>query len=43
MRRLDAYRKGGSKAISASAINTYLDCPLKFYFPSWKVSEKKRR
>ena len=32
MRRLDAYRKGGSKAISASAINTYLDCPLKFYF-----------
>ena len=22
----------GSKAISASAINTYLDCPLKFYF-----------
>ena len=32
MRRLDAYRIGGSKAISASAINTYLDCPLKFYF-----------
>lgn len=32
MLRLDAYRKGGSKAISASAINTYLDCPLKFYF-----------
>ena len=32
MRRLDAYRKGRSKAISASAINTYLDCPLKFYF-----------
>lgn len=32
MRRLDVYRKGGSKAISASAINTYLDCPLKFYF-----------
>lgn len=32
MRRLDAYRKGGSKAISASTINTYLDCPLKFYF-----------
>ena len=32
MRRLDAYRKGGSKAISASAIHTYLDCPLKFYF-----------
>lgn len=32
MRRLDAYRKGGDKAISASAVNTYLDCPLKFYF-----------
>ncbi|WP_297901835.1 PD-(D/E)XK nuclease family protein [uncultured Parabacteroides sp.] len=32
IRRLDAYRKGGTKAISASAINTYLDCPLKFYF-----------
>lgn len=32
MRRLNAYRKGGDKAISASAVNTYLDCPLKFYF-----------
>lgn len=32
MRRLDAYRKRGDKAISASAVNTYLDCPLKFYF-----------
>lgn len=31
MKRLAVYRKGGAKAISASAINTYLDCPLKFY------------
>ncbi|MDR1499735.1 MAG: PD-(D/E)XK nuclease family protein [Tannerellaceae bacterium] len=30
--RLDAFREGGGKAISASAINTWLDCPLKFYF-----------
>lgn len=34
MLRLDAFRKGGDRAISASAINTYLDCPLKFYFSS---------
>lgn len=32
MQRLKAFHKGGSRAISASAINTYLDCPLKFYF-----------
>jgi hypothetical protein len=30
--RLAAFRKGGERAISASAINTWLDCPLKFYF-----------
>lgn len=30
--RLNAFRKGGNRAISASAVNTYLDCPLKFYF-----------
>ncbi|MBP7487048.1 MAG: PD-(D/E)XK nuclease family protein [Parabacteroides sp.] len=29
---LDKFVKGGSRAISASAVNTYLDCPLKFYF-----------
>jgi ATP-dependent nuclease, subunit B len=29
---LAQYKKGGRKAISASAVNTYLDCPLKFYF-----------
>lgn len=32
MQRLAAFREGGPKAISASAVNTYLDCPLKFYF-----------
>lgn len=32
MERLAAFRKGGTRAISASAVNTYLDCPLKFYF-----------
>ncbi|MDD4514347.1 PD-(D/E)XK nuclease family protein [Massilibacteroides sp.] len=30
--RLAAFRKGGERALSASAINTWLDCPLKFYF-----------
>ena len=32
MQRLKAFHKGGNRAISASAVNTYLDCPLKFYF-----------
>jgi CRISPR/Cas system-associated exonuclease Cas4 (RecB family) len=33
MLRLQEFcRGGGERAISASAINTYLDCPLKFYF-----------
>ncbi|MBP3517303.1 MAG: PD-(D/E)XK nuclease family protein [Parabacteroides sp.] len=32
MSRLAAFRRGGERAISASAVNTYLDCPLKFYF-----------
>lgn len=32
MQRLNAFHKGGSRAISASAVNMYLDCPLKFYF-----------
>lgn len=32
LERLKAFRKGGPRAVSASAINTYLDCPLKFYF-----------
>ncbi|MDR0796388.1 MAG: PD-(D/E)XK nuclease family protein [Tannerella sp.] len=29
---MKAYRTGGGKALSASTINTYLDCPLRFYF-----------
>lgn len=29
---LNKYLEGGERAISASGINTYLDCPLKFYF-----------
>jgi hypothetical protein len=32
--RLSACLQGGTKALSASAVNTFLDCPLKFYFAS---------
>ena len=32
--KMKAYLKGGSRALSASTINTYLDCPLRFYFSS---------
>lgn len=32
MRRLDAFRAGNEKSLSASLINNYVDCPLKFYF-----------
>ena len=32
MSKMKSYRKDGGKALSASAINTYLDCPLRFYF-----------
>ena len=32
MRRLDAFRAGNGKSLSASHINNYIDCPLKFYF-----------
>ncbi|MGM9760159.1 MAG: PD-(D/E)XK nuclease family protein, partial [Parabacteroides sp.] len=32
MARLQAFLKSGKRALSASAINCYLDCPLKFYF-----------
>ena len=34
MSKMQAYLKGGHKALSASTMNTYLDCPLKFYFSS---------
>lgn len=30
--QLQTFRTGGSRAISASAINTYLNCPLQFYY-----------
>lgn len=29
---LNKYRAGGEKWLSASSVNTYIDCPLKFYF-----------
>ncbi len=29
--QLQAYFEGGKKKLSASAINTYIDCPLRFY------------
>jgi len=32
MRKLNAFRAGGEKSLSASTINNYVDCPLKFYF-----------
>jgi hypothetical protein len=40
---LNRYRtNSGDRNISASAINTFLDCPLKFYFSSIKnISEEK--
>ena len=30
--RLSEYQKGGERYLSASSINSYLSCPLKFYF-----------
>ena len=32
MRKLDDFRSGNQKSLSASLINNYIDCPLKFYF-----------
>lgn len=32
MKKMDAFLQGGDKRLSASAINTYLNCPLQFYF-----------
>ena len=32
MQKLQQYLSGGKKDLSASAINTYLNCPLQFYF-----------
>ncbi len=40
-RRLDAYRKGGESFLSASLINSYINCPLLFYFKAVeKLSEE---
>lgn len=45
-KQLDRFLSGGDRALSASAINTYIDCPLKFYLgyvekvsPEEEVSE----
>ena len=32
MSKMRAYLTGGGKALSATTINTYIDCPLRFYF-----------
>lgn len=32
MKLLNQFRAGGDKSLSASYINNYIDCPLKFYF-----------
>ena len=41
MLRLKAFLEGGERSLSASALNTYLDCPLKFYFSTVEgVSEE---
>jgi len=34
MNKMKNYLKGGEKALSASTINIYIDCPLRFYFSS---------
>ena len=33
-KRLDRFLSGGDRALSASAINTYINCPLQFYLQS---------
>ncbi len=32
MRKLNAFRSGNERSLSASLINNYINCPLKFYF-----------
>jgi Fe-S-cluster formation regulator IscX/YfhJ len=32
MRKLNGYREGGDAYLSATLINNYIDCPLRFYF-----------
>jgi hypothetical protein len=36
MSKMNAYLTGGDKALSASTIKKYIDCPLQFYFSSVK-------
>ncbi|OFY44041.1 MAG: hypothetical protein A2X18_07930 [Bacteroidetes bacterium GWF2_40_14] len=36
----ELFYKGGERGLSASSINTYLDCPLKFYFQYVKGVEE---
>ena len=33
-KQLDRFLSGGDRALSASAINTYINCPLQFYLQS---------
>lgn len=40
MEQLSLFRKDGPRALSASAINTWLDCPLKFYFSAIESVEE---
>jgi hypothetical protein len=32
IKKLDAFRAGGESFLSATLVNNYIDCPLKFYF-----------
>lgn len=42
MRKLNGYREGGDTFLSASLINQYIDCPLRFYFMAVEgLSEEK--
>ncbi|MBQ3555505.1 MAG: PD-(D/E)XK nuclease family protein [Bacteroidales bacterium] len=34
LKKLNAYKKGGKRALSASTLNTYINCSLQFYFSS---------
>jgi hypothetical protein len=40
MEKLNAFRKGGGKFLSASLINNYLNCPLQFYFTAVEGFDK---
>ena len=40
MNRLADFRSGGTRAISASAVNTYLDCPLNSFLRCRGIREE---